>query len=302
MTFTFITITYNHSKYIVEHLESIKSIIQRYGSNVEVNYLLIDDCSADETVSIVKNWIGENRELFSEVTIHENEKNQGMVKNVLFAIRKCRGSLYKYLSGDDKYYLNDIFSFVNDMEDCVYVTPVIPFGNERLALELVKRYRCLVLANMSGKIKKLMKLQNCFAAPGVFVPGKLLENDEYEEYLKQFRNIEDYPTWHYLMNIKNIPVKVVNNPYIYYRFNSGISSNSNHARNAEFIQERKKMENLTGVKLKSSSTKMSIYRIEWAYWRLKTILFRKKINQSIGDDADVLRFYSRDHFSWDEKL
>ena len=55
--FTFISITYNHEKYIIEHLESIKYQILQYGKNEKVCFILSDDCSTDNTLLITQQWL-----------------------------------------------------------------------------------------------------------------------------------------------------------------------------------------------------------------------------------------------------
>ena len=56
-----IVITYNSSKYVLETLESAKA--QTY-QNIEL--IVTDDCSNDNTVEICRKWIEENKERFQE--------------------------------------------------------------------------------------------------------------------------------------------------------------------------------------------------------------------------------------------
>ena len=61
--FSFLVFTYNHEKYIVDHLESIKYQIENYGIAIDVDLLINDDGSSDQTVHIVDSWINENQSL-----------------------------------------------------------------------------------------------------------------------------------------------------------------------------------------------------------------------------------------------
>ncbi len=52
-------ITYNSAKFVVEALESIKS--QTY-KNIEL--IISDDCSTDNTIELCKQWISDNGKCF----------------------------------------------------------------------------------------------------------------------------------------------------------------------------------------------------------------------------------------------
>lgn len=83
--FTFVTITYNHEKYIIEHLESIKYQIENFSKGKQVNLVISDDGSMDNTMLYAQQWIERNKYLFSEVELLTSEKNQGIIKNYLRA-------------------------------------------------------------------------------------------------------------------------------------------------------------------------------------------------------------------------
>jgi alpha-1,3-rhamnosyltransferase len=59
-----VVITYNSSDYVLETLESAKD--QTY-KNIEL--IISDDCSTDNTVEICKNWLEENKERFKHTEL-----------------------------------------------------------------------------------------------------------------------------------------------------------------------------------------------------------------------------------------
>lgn len=81
--FTFGILCYNQQKYVIEHLESIKLLINKYGKDVVCSLVVSDDHSRDNTVSNIKLWVDKNRYLFDKVSIIANKKNLGIVKNYL---------------------------------------------------------------------------------------------------------------------------------------------------------------------------------------------------------------------------
>ncbi|WP_288927434.1 glycosyltransferase, partial [uncultured Trichococcus sp.] len=61
--FTFVAITYNHEKYIIEHLESIKYQIENFSKGKQVNLVISDDGSMDNTMLYAQQWIERNKYL-----------------------------------------------------------------------------------------------------------------------------------------------------------------------------------------------------------------------------------------------
>lgn len=89
-------ITYNSSETVIETLESIYN--QTY-KNIEL--IVSDDCSSDNTVEIVKNWLDEKRSRFQTAEIITIEKNTGVTGNVNRAVKKAKGKYVKDIAGDD---------------------------------------------------------------------------------------------------------------------------------------------------------------------------------------------------------
>ena len=76
---TFVVTSYNYEKYILKTLESIKS--QTY-KNIEI--IVVDDKSSDNSVELIKKFISENRDLNIKLT--EHEYNYGQLHNkILFS-------------------------------------------------------------------------------------------------------------------------------------------------------------------------------------------------------------------------
>ena len=91
-----LVITYNSDKYIVETLDSIR--LQTY-ENIEL--IISDDCSTDNTLEIAAKWIDKNRERFTETIIINSEINTGVTENCNRALQKAKGKYLKFIAGDD---------------------------------------------------------------------------------------------------------------------------------------------------------------------------------------------------------
>lgn len=106
-----VVITYNSSRYVVETLESAKS--QDY-KNVEL--IISDDCSTDETEKICKTWLAQNSQFFQSVCFTSTGRNKGISGNCNHGISFASGKWVKLIAGDDKLLANCISSYVNFVE------------------------------------------------------------------------------------------------------------------------------------------------------------------------------------------
>ncbi|GHT87857.1 glycosyl transferase [Bacteroidia bacterium] len=103
-----VVITYNSSKYVLETLESAKA--QTY-QNIEL--IVTDDCSTDNTVEICKQWIEENEERFVRTELITVEKNTGIPANCNRGVKSASGEWLKLIAGDDTFLGDCISNFVN---------------------------------------------------------------------------------------------------------------------------------------------------------------------------------------------
>lgn len=79
--FTFCVLSYNHEKYILETLESIKFLVKNYGGKLKINLIIGDDCSDDNTAAIIDFWLQKNRVLFYKIVFFQMIKILEHVKH-----------------------------------------------------------------------------------------------------------------------------------------------------------------------------------------------------------------------------
>ena len=89
---TVICLCYNHAEFVVETLNSVLN--QSY-SNVEL--IIADDCSTDDSVTVIENW----RQQHPEVPFIKNEKNIGNTKTINQAFQYAKGDYLIDLAADD---------------------------------------------------------------------------------------------------------------------------------------------------------------------------------------------------------
>lgn len=109
-------ITYNSSKYVLEALDSVRN--QTY-SNIEL--IISDDCSTDNTIELCNRWIDENRSKLSRIELMRAVRNSGVSANCNRAINACKGKWIKLLAADDILMsdcISDCVEYVHKHPDC----------------------------------------------------------------------------------------------------------------------------------------------------------------------------------------
>ena len=97
MKISVVVLTYNSGKYILDTLESAYK--QNFSEEIEL--IISDDCSSDNTVRLCKDWLSKHKDRFSSVTILESECNSGVTANFNRACRAASGDWIKTIAGDD---------------------------------------------------------------------------------------------------------------------------------------------------------------------------------------------------------
>lgn len=267
--FTFISITYNHENYIIEHLESMKTVIQHYGKEIQIDYLLSDDGSKDRTREIAEEWLKNNSALFRRYVILNDGENHGTVRNCLRAINHLKTKRYKFLAGDDMYLDKNLFALFEGQEKCLVLTPILAFGREKekRQIQFDEYFRLLKYLGSTRKITRLITMENHFAAPGVFICGDGLSDAAFQTFLLQFRNIEDYPMWYYLLTKLKYSVKIVDEQYIAYRTGDGFSTSEKAKK--EFRTEREHVRKALGSKLFKYPKYINPYKYLLRFYRFR---------------------------------
>ncbi len=109
MKISVILITYNHSQYIRQTLESI--LMQQTPHKVEI--IVADDCSPDNTIEIIKEYQDKTAFTF---TFLNGEKNLGYIRNYQRAFAACSGDYVAIMEGDDYWLPNHLQNHINHLE------------------------------------------------------------------------------------------------------------------------------------------------------------------------------------------
>ncbi len=102
-----VVVTYNSAQFVIETLESAKN--QTY-KNLEL--IVTDDKSTDNTIEICKDWISQNKDRFVNAAIMETEKNTGIAANCNRGLYAAKGEWVKFIAGDDILLNNCIYDLI----------------------------------------------------------------------------------------------------------------------------------------------------------------------------------------------
>lgn len=188
-------ITYNSAQTIIETLESIKA--QTY-PNIEL--IISDDCSTDNTVEICREWLEKNKGRFAKTELLTVEKNTGVAGNCNRAAAACTGEWKKGIAGDDIMMPNcihDCMDYVENHPDVIYLFGrCTAFGTDEERCKEIDAMFDYSFFDMSQdqQLRRLIVEGNCIPATAVFINRKGEEqtgvtNDERIPYM------EDWPKW-----------------------------------------------------------------------------------------------------------
>lgn len=188
-----VVITYNSAKTVLETLDSIAA--QTY-KNIEL--IISDDCSKDETVKFCKDWLKENRERFVRTEIVTVEKNTGIVKNCNRGTRIAHGEWIKGIAGDDilkPQCLETFVKFALQTPDCkMCCCDLDVFTTSNRDLKKIRDYYdyCFnCVSEPQYKQWRKVKYDLTFPGPGYFYSKSLY--DEIGGYDEDYVMLEETP-------------------------------------------------------------------------------------------------------------
>lgn len=193
--------SYNSSKFIIETLNSVYSQTWK-----DIELIITDDCSSDDTVEICQKWIEENNLRFCRVLLLESQINTGVSANSNRGLRAATGEWVKFLAADDTL-LNDclennldwvnkhpeirvllsriaVYKNTFDKENFIHIIPGQPGSNQSIVAEG---------RSAESQYKMLLTCDRIHFSPSFLIKREtMLTVGGFDE---RFRLLEDYPLW-----------------------------------------------------------------------------------------------------------
>lgn len=224
-----IVITYNSSATVLETLESIKNQSYR---NIEL--VVSDDCSKDDTPSVVKQWLNnkENALLFKRAIFTSTQKNGGPAKNCNNGIKNSTGKWFKIIAADDLLLPDCIMQnveYVNKHDDIqILISKMESFrgGNNTISTYDGINWNFWKLSRKQQY--HLILLDNWITAPSQFVRKNIWE--ELGGYDENIPFIEDWPFWIRAFKA-GVKFGFLDEPTVRYRIHESLSNLSSPSKN-----------------------------------------------------------------------
>lgn len=219
-SFTFLVLCFNHEKYIIEHLESIKYLVESYGDGIYVDIIVNDDASRDSTVPLLNKWLDFNSKLFRKIKKIFNEVNIGTCASVINMLNEVETDCFKMTAGDDVYSNENIFEYAFLKENILGLSGIPILIKEGVLQKDVKECLSVSLTQEVYKKKPIIKRFSMVAnnnAPNT-IYNKYLLSKGCKDFLRHFDVVEDWPLQIYIA--KNHPetkMEMVNKTFVYYR-------------------------------------------------------------------------------------
>ena len=194
--FTFICLTYNHECYILEHLESIKYLVENFGDEFAIDLIIADDASSDRTTEYCKSWLFRNDRLFNKVMILSDGINRGTCKNLTRAIQHLSTEYCKITAGDDVYSFENIFvELVKINGNHILSGFPLRLLDGDISIDRFDLFNLVATNVIYRKASYLTRLKriNFFNSPNIVYAKSALLNSEVVDFVDQFSVTEDYP-------------------------------------------------------------------------------------------------------------
>lgn len=186
-----IVITYNSADYVIETLDSILN--QSY-SNIEL--IITDDNSSDETLSLCSDWVKKHSECFTNTLILSSPVNTGTPANCNRGIQKSRGDWIKIIAGDDLLLNNCIKDLIDEClkfpEISILASKIYILKENKITKENIREENSFFSLSAKEQFFKLLQ-QNYIDAPSVIIKREII--NKLEGFDERFRLIEDWPFW-----------------------------------------------------------------------------------------------------------
>lgn len=239
---TVVVITYHSAVTVLETLDSI--VNQTYGpENIEL--IISDDGSKDNTVQVINDWLVQHQAKFHSVKFFANEVNGGISKNCNVAWKASTSEWIKTIAGDDILLpncLNDNVEFVLEHKDEDVAVLFSKMQSFKVTENGLKQNLAILPITHAQQFFELPALkqfhylqrQGIGGAPSAFINRAKLARVGFAD--ERFSMIEDYPLW-FKFTANNNKLFFMDLVTVEYRVGDSVSRSKTTLINVGFIKE-----------------------------------------------------------------
>ncbi|NTV05222.1 MAG: glycosyltransferase [Chlorobiaceae bacterium] len=271
-----VVVTYNSSKFVLETLESIKSQTYR---NIEL--IITDDCSKDDTGEICRKWLDENKGRFVNAKLIVAQKNTGISGNCNRGLSAVNAEWVKIIAGDDileSFALSEYITFVLTDSSIKFVScQVTVFSDDEKKCGLISSQYEVFDAPIQRQFKYLLTTGNFIVGASMFfnvdIARKIGGFDE------RFPMLDDYPFF----------VKVYKEGYRFYLLKKPLVRYRVHGNNASLSNNSLFADSSSRFYDAVIPALLLQNRLFLHYWDSKIIVFKKRFPKDKGIMNKIIR-------------
>lgn len=234
---TVAVVTYNSSATVIETLNSI--LFQTYGSH-DIDLVISDDASIDNTIDLIEKWVDVNRHQFNNVKIIANSQNRGVSTNCNVAWKAVDTEWIKTIAGDDILLPDclielDLFTSLDENIDICFCE-IQPFDDlgEIYKTFPYEYYKDNYNVSQKEQFVRFLSSKGFLHAPGSFIKSSLLKEIDYAD--ESYRNMEDLPLWFKILK-QGRKIYLLEKVLVKYRLGNSVSRVENKLFNIKHIDE-----------------------------------------------------------------
>lgn len=234
--FHFLVKTYNFSSYIADYLESLRFQITNFSRDYFVELTVVDDCSDDNTLETLNDWLASHGLIFDKFEVLVNHKNLGISQTQIVALNAIKSDFFHIMDGDDVYNYPNIFEFITNANQFdIYFSPTIRFhySTYKKSSFIRSLLPYLHFYWSKDKIKILLKY-NPLPNPGSRTSKELLirrlEDANYSDDSMLYLSGGDLVSWLEAFSNKGYAIGYSFLPHVLYRVGSGVSTKKTNTK------------------------------------------------------------------------
>lgn len=220
MLISIVVVSYNQERFIIQTLESILNQETKYGRGNNIQLIVADDNSDDNTFQIEQLWIKRNKHLFYDVLVLPSDQHRGINLNFARALRGVNGKYWMGVAGDDMLADIDLISILSDSDVDICICSYFLFRDNKLEQKGENNnWKSYCFWNESVEtIKKYSDIRFLFGGAGIVYKNCISEgNYSLLSFISQFNYMEDYLIWDYSIQKENLTLRYLNYPIYIYR-------------------------------------------------------------------------------------
>lgn len=241
-SFTFVVVSYNQERMIVDTLESIRYQVLTYGKDISVHLIVADDGSVDRTQAVIRLWTEKYKDLFSRIELILREENRGTSFNCADSLARIQTKYYYSISGDDLLSNIDVMKVIlSQGEDTLCAAPCYFLIDDAICTDK-KKYASMAQISLYNleKLKRTVYYK-CPIQNGGFMSRKLMTK-EILDFSKKFDLLDDQARYIKIFEkMDNYKYQYINDAILIYRLSDSQVTRQNGEIRSRIASDKRKL-------------------------------------------------------------